>query len=153
MYACFEKKKTLINLFPFFVIYTVCTLLLITCDYFFHIYLGEQQQQQPQKGRKHKPEVNGQSSISSCTSSSLPAVAAYQRHELTLLRMEDLLNHGSGSEAAPLQNLGVSGRVQTAAELCHRMVDFCQRLTTAKRKILEDPDLYPEVRYSTSRQA
>ena len=82
---------------------------------------------------------------------------AYQRHELTLLRMEDLLNHGSqgSSEAtsAPLQNLGVSGRVQTAAELCHRMVDFCQRLTTAKRKILEDPDLYPEVRYSTSRQA
>ena len=80
---------------------------------------------------------------------------AYQRHELTLLRMEDLLNHGSqgSSEAtsAPLQNLGVSGRVQTAAELCHRMVDFCQRLTTAKRKILEDPDLYPEVRYSTSR--
>ena len=59
--------------------------------------------------------------------------------------MEDLLNHGSGSEAAPLQSLGISGRVQTAAELCHRMVDFCQRLTTAKRKILEDPDLYPEV--------
>ena len=59
--------------------------------------------------------------------------------------MEDLLNLGSGSEAAPLQNLGISGRVQTAAELCHRMVDFCQRLTTAKRKILEDPDLYPEV--------
>jgi hypothetical protein len=59
--------------------------------------------------------------------------------------LEDLLNLGSGSEAAPLQNLGISGRVQTAAELCHRMVDFCQRLTTAKRKILEDPDLYPEV--------
>ncbi len=78
--------------------------------------------------------------------SSLPSVAAYQRHELTLLRMEDLLNHGSGSEAAPLQqSLGISGRVQTAAELCHRMVDFCQRLTTAKRKVLEDPDLYPEV--------
>ena len=103
--------------------------------FFINLFVGEQQ---PQKGRKAKSEVNGQSS-------SLPAVAAYQRHELTLLRMEDLLNHGSGSEAAPLQNLGVSGRVQTAAELCHRMVDFCQRLTTAKRKILEDPDLYPEV--------
>ena len=103
--------------------------------FFITLFVGEQQ---PQKGRKAKSEVNGQSS-------SLPAVAAYQRHELTLLRMEDLLNHGSGSEAAPLQNLGVSGRVQTAAELCHRMVDFCQRLTTAKRKILEDPDLYPEV--------
>ena len=63
--------------------------------------------------------------------------------------MEDLLNHGSGSEAAPMQHsLGISGRVQTAAELCHRMVDFCQRLTTAKRKILEDPDLYPEVIFS-----
>ena len=61
--------------------------------------------------------------------------------------MEDLLNLGSGSEAAPLQNLGISGRVQTAAELCHRMVDFCQRLTTAKRKILEDPYLYPEVSF------
>ena len=113
--------------------------------FFINLFVGEQQ---PQKGRKAKSEVNGQSS-------SLPAVAAYQRHELTLLRMEDLLNHGSqgSSEAtsAPLQNLGVSGRVQTAAELCHRMVDFCQRLTTAKRKILEDPDLYPEVRYSTSR--
>ena len=24
------------------------------------------------------------------------------------------------------------------------MVDFCQRLTIAKRKILEDPELYPE---------
>jgi hypothetical protein len=23
------------------------------------------------------------------------------------------------------------------------MLDFCQRLTTAKRKILEDPELYP----------
>ena len=152
-----RRKKTLINLFPFFVIYTVYLATYNMWLFFFHIYLGEQQQQQPQKGRKHKPEVNGQSSSSSCTSSSLPAVAAYQRHELTLLRMEDLLNHGSqgSSEAtsAPLQNLGVSGRVQTAAELCHRMVDFCQRLTTAKRKILEDPDLYPEVRYSTSRQA
>ena len=110
-------------------------LIFTLCIFYFDRLVGEQQ---PQKGRKAKSEVNGQSS-------SLPAVAAYQRHELTLLRMEDLLNHGSGSEAAPLQNLGVSGRVQTAAELCHRMVDFCQRLTTAKRKILEDPDLYPEV--------
>jgi hypothetical protein len=35
------------------------------------------------------------------------------------------------------------GGVSNAAELCHRMLDFCQRLTTAKRKILEDPELYP----------
>ena len=30
----------------------------------------------------------------------LPTIAAYQRHELTLLRMEDLLNNGSGSQSA-----------------------------------------------------
>jgi len=93
---------------------------------------------------------------------SLPAVAAYQRHELALLRMEDLLNHGSESNSACLPRNGLpatttgsvvasaatavpgNGRVQTAAELCHRMVDFSMRLTTAKRKILEDPELYPE---------
>ena len=58
----------------------------------------------------------------------LPVVEAYQRHELTLLRMEDILNHGSesaSSSAAGQQQQG-SGRVSSAAELCHRMVDFCQ---------------------------
>ena len=30
----------------------------------------------------------------------LPTVAAYQRHELTLLRMEDVLNNGSGSQSS-----------------------------------------------------
>ena len=83
---------------------------------------------------------------------SLPAVEAYQRHDLTLLRMEDILNHGSGSassqsipsSASSSSVSSSSGRVRTSAELCHRMVDFCQRLTTAKRKILEDPELYPD---------
>ena len=52
----------------------------------------------------------------------LPVVEAYQRHELTLLRMEDILNHGSESSSGQQG----SGRVSSAAELCHRMVDFCQ---------------------------
>lgn len=44
---------------------------------------------------------NGPSSKGNQTSPGvLPSVAAYQRHELSLLRMEDLLNHGSGSEMA-----------------------------------------------------
>jgi len=68
----------------------------------------------------------------------LPTVEAFQRHELTLLRMEDILNHGSGTDSSS----GSPG-VSSAGELCHRMLDFCQRLTTAKRKILEDPELYP----------
>ncbi len=53
--------------------------------------------------RPRKQKASSSSSEQS-TNSSLPVVSAYQRHELTLLRMEDLLNHGSGSEAAPLQS-------------------------------------------------
>lgn len=75
--------------------------------------------------------------------SSLPAVEAYQRHELTLLRMEDILNHGPGSKSSK-EPSSSSGRVNNSVELCHRMMDFCHRLTTAKRKVLEDPELYPD---------
>ena len=79
----------------------------------------------------------------------LPTVEAFQRHELTLARMEDILNQGSGSLPS-INTLGgggdtsaPGGRVRCSADLCQRMLDFCQRLTTAKRKILEDPELYP----------
>lgn len=73
----------------------------------------------------------------------LPTVEPFQRHQLTLLRIEDLLNHGSGSRGDGLPGMDTGGKVSSASELCDRMLDFCQRLTTAKRKILEDPDLYP----------
>ena len=63
----------------------------------------------------------------------LPVVEAYQRHELTLLRIEDVLNNGvSGSE----------GPCTTAEQLCLLLIDFSEKLTMAKRRILEDPDLY-----------
>ena len=75
---------------------------------------------------------------------SLPTVEAFQRHELTLARIEDILNEGSGSLPGGMDSIEANaGRVRTPSELCHRMLDFCQRLTTAKRKILEDPELYP----------
>ena len=77
----------------------------------------------------------------------LPTVEAFQRHELTLARIEDILNEGSGSLPGGINTSGLeqnSGRVRNSTELCHRMLDFCQRLTTAKRKILEDPELYPK---------
>jgi hypothetical protein len=50
------------------------------------------------QGSGPTPKPNSNSSTS--FSGGLPSVAAYQRHELTLLRMEDLLNHGSGAESA-----------------------------------------------------
>ena len=56
----------------------------------------------PKKGQHlHKNEQPKSTSLPlQTTSFSLPAIAAYQRHELTLLRMEDLLNNGSGSQDA-----------------------------------------------------
>ncbi|XP_012259721.2 PP2C-like domain-containing protein CG9801 isoform X2 [Athalia rosae] len=58
---------------------------------------------------------------------------AYQRHELTLLRMEDLLKRGVSGEGPPCNN---------ARRLCELLLDFAVRITAAKRRILEDPDLY-----------
>ena len=51
-------------------------------------------------GQQHRQNNKAKSQSGGTPSASLPEVEAYQRHELTLLRMEDLLNHGSGSSAA-----------------------------------------------------
>lgn len=63
----------------------------------------------------------------------LPIVEAHQRHQLTLLRMEDLLTNG--------QNDNDKG-FDSSQKLCDTLIDFAMKLTVAKRKILEDPDLY-----------
>ncbi|XP_044018405.1 PP2C-like domain-containing protein CG9801 isoform X3 [Aphidius gifuensis] len=63
----------------------------------------------------------------------LPVVEAYQRHELTLIRMEDLLNRGVSGEGPPCKS---------AKKLCELLLDFAVRITAAKRRILEDTDLY-----------
>ena len=65
--------------------------------------------------------------------SNLPVVEAYQRHELTLLRMEDLLRRGVSGEGPPCNS---------AKHLCELLLDFAVRITAAKRRILEDTDLY-----------
>lgn len=63
----------------------------------------------------------------------LPEVEAHQRHALTLLRMQDLLQQGLYQG---------DGACSSAEDLCERMVDFATKLTAAKRRILEDPELY-----------
>lgn len=63
----------------------------------------------------------------------LPVVEAHQRHELTLLRMEDLIVNGVNEGDGPCK---------TAREICEQMIDFAEKLTIAKRRILEDPELY-----------
>ncbi|XP_050539772.1 PP2C-like domain-containing protein CG9801 isoform X2 [Daktulosphaira vitifoliae] len=66
----------------------------------------------------------------------LPNVEAYQRHKLSLLRTEDLIRNG------------VSGKgpaVDTPKELVTLLLDFVTRLTAAKRRILEDIEIYADV--------
>jgi len=67
----------------------------------------------------------------------LPTVEAFQRHELTLLRMEDILRNGllPSSSDADANHL-------KAQQLCEDLVDFVTRLTSAKRRLLEDSELY-----------
>lgn len=65
----------------------------------------------------------------------LPIVEAHQRHQLTLLRMEDLLNNGQNDNEKACDS---------AQKLCEILIDFAMKLTVAKRKILEDPDLYQD---------
>lgn len=63
----------------------------------------------------------------------LPMVTAAQRHALTLLRLDDLLSHGIN---------GTLRQCSSAKNLCHILVDFVQMITSAKRKILEQRELF-----------
>ncbi|XP_034936841.1 PP2C-like domain-containing protein CG9801 isoform X2 [Chelonus insularis] len=80
-----------------------------------------------------KVESNRNYSTHSSNSNGLPIVQAYQRHELTLLRMEDLLRCGVSGNGPPCDS---------AKKLCESLLDFAVRITAAKRRILEDADLY-----------
>ncbi|EFN63076.1 PP2C-like domain-containing protein CG9801 [Camponotus floridanus] len=73
------------------------------------------------------------SNSNNVNSNNLPVVEAYQRHELTLLRMEDLLRRGVSGEGPPCNS---------AKHLCELLLDFAVRITAAKRRILEDTELY-----------
>lgn len=70
----------------------------------------------------------------------LPSVEAFQRHELTLLRMEDILRNGTTSSSAMPD--ARNGNGLKAQQLCEDLIDFATRLTTAKRRLLEDLELY-----------
>ncbi len=49
--------------------------------------------------------------------------------------MEDILRNGTAPSSDNGNNL-------KAQQLCEDLVDFATRLTTAKRRLLEDPELY-----------
>lgn len=63
----------------------------------------------------------------------LPLVTAVQRHALTMLRMEDLLS------------FGINGTLQqhmSARKLCTLLIDFVKMLTSAKRNMLEQREIF-----------
>uniref|UniRef100_A0A1I8AZ45 PPM-type phosphatase domain-containing protein n=1 Tax=Meloidogyne hapla TaxID=6305 RepID=A0A1I8AZ45_MELHA len=73
----------------------------------------------------------------------LPFVDAPQRHELMLLRMNDIISNGlclpynDQQQNSPLEKRQIS-----AVELCNNLVQFAYKLSSAKRHTLEDPELY-----------
>lgn len=70
------------------------------------------------------------------SSSGLPLVTGAQRHALTLLRIEDLLSYGINGTLQPY----VSAR-----KVCHLLIDFTRMITAAKRKMLEQRELFYKV--------
>ncbi|XP_058467094.1 PP2C-like domain-containing protein CG9801, partial [Malaya genurostris] len=66
----------------------------------------------------------------------LPQVTGAQRHQLTLLRMADLLMYGINGTLRPSTS---------AKQLCQLLVDFATCITSAKRKSLEQRELYYKV--------
>ncbi|VIO94867.1 conserved hypothetical protein [Brugia malayi] len=87
--------------------------------------------------------------IRTCNAS-LPCVDAEERHELMLLRMGDIISNGI---LPPMSRLRSSpsrrsrspigdGVVVSASKVCHNLIQFAQQLSMAKRRTLEDPELY-----------
>ncbi|KAJ6630923.1 PP2C-like domain-containing protein [Pseudolycoriella hygida] len=66
----------------------------------------------------------------------LPLVTGPQRHALTLLRLEDLLCYGINGALQPCLS---------ARNLCHLLIDFAKMITSAKRNILEQRELFYRV--------
>ncbi|XP_044763776.1 PP2C-like domain-containing protein CG9801 isoform X2 [Coccinella septempunctata] len=63
----------------------------------------------------------------------IPYVTPMQRYELQLLLMEDILKHGISGQEPPCT---------TSKKLCENLVNFTISITAAKRRTLEDMDLY-----------
>uniref|UniRef100_A0A8R1HLF0 PPM-type phosphatase domain-containing protein n=1 Tax=Caenorhabditis japonica TaxID=281687 RepID=A0A8R1HLF0_CAEJA len=75
---------------------------------------------------------------------SLPCVDAAKRHELMLIRMRDVIANGFGNEV--ITPRGPKAECQyppvTASVLCQRLIHFATQLSTAKRRVLENPEIY-----------
>lgn len=88
-------------------------------------------------GSSNNNKVKRSHSMNDKSTNSLPIVTAVQRHELSLLRMEDIIRNGFSQP--------IKQTCTTAKQLCELLIEWATKLTTAKRRILEDPDLYDDL--------
>ncbi|VDD89610.1 unnamed protein product [Enterobius vermicularis] len=77
----------------------------------------------------------------------LPCVNAEQRHELMLLRMTDIVSNGilppsARNKDSPTHRLPLGGVGVSSSQLCNNLIQFAEQLSMAKRRTLEDPELY-----------
>ncbi|GMR37051.1 hypothetical protein PMAYCL1PPCAC_07246 [Pristionchus mayeri] len=100
------------------------------------------------------PSHNGDSfhRTKSCAAS-IPCVDASQRQNLMLLRMRDIISTG----LLPRQDTSsteepATPRVPNPSRLCTSLTQFASQLSTAKRRILEDPELYKKEKLKKSEE-
>lgn len=85
----------------------------------------------------------------------LPCVDAASRHELMLVRMRDIIANGIDP---PRETSRLSPRHEplfprvTASLLSHRLIQFATHLSQAKRRTLENPELYKKEKMTKSEQ-
>ncbi|CAB3403902.1 unnamed protein product [Caenorhabditis bovis] len=80
---------------------------------------------------------------------SLPCVDAAGRHSLMLLRMRDIISNGL-TPATP--TLPIRSPDVTASLLCQRLIQFATQLSQAKRRVLENPELYKKEKMTRTEQ-
>ncbi|CAD6195829.1 unnamed protein product [Caenorhabditis auriculariae] len=84
---------------------------------------------------------------------SLPCVDAARRHELMLVRMRDVISNGINNQnRTPTSPRRTIYPAVSASLLCNRLIQFSTQLSQAKRRTLENPELYKKEKMSKSEQ-
>lgn len=83
---------------------------------------------------------------------SLPCVDAAKRHELMLVRMRDVIGNGFENETPRGLPSDYQYPPVSASTLCHRLIHFATQLSMAKRRVLENPELYKREKMTKAEQ-
>ncbi|KAF8362108.1 hypothetical protein PRIPAC_89031 [Pristionchus pacificus] len=87
----------------------------------------------------------------SCAAS-IPCIDATQRQNLMLLRMRDIISNGFLPRKDTLNDEPVTPRPPNPSRLCTSLTQFATQLSTAKRRVLENPELYKKEKLTKSEE-